>query len=128
MLKKTISSGSLWEKNFGYSRAVIIGSIIHIAGTTSVDPLGNTIGMNNPYEQTKYILFKIKKILEGNGFNIKDVVRTRIYVTNMAFSDHIGKAHYEYFKEVLPVSTMIEINKLINSELLVEIEAEGIKI
>ena len=128
MLKKTISSGTSWEKNFGYSRVVIIGSSIHIAGTTSVDSSGNIIGKNNPYEQTKYILHKIKKILEENGFNIIDVIRTRMYVTNIAYCDDIGKAHFEYFKDVLPVSTMIEINNLIDSELLVEIEAEGIKI
>ena len=127
MLKKTISSGTSWENNFGYSRDIIIGSSIYIAGTTSVDLSGKIIGISNPYEQTKYILSKIKKILEENGFDIQDVIRTRIFVTNITFSNDIGKAHFECFKKGLPVSTMIEINKLIDLKLLVEIEAERIK-
>lgn len=127
MVRRNISSGTNWEVNFGYSRAVIINSAIHIAGTTAIDYNGNIIGKNNAYEQTKYILSKIKAILEDNEFEMGDIIRTRIFITDIHYSDQVGKAHYEYFNEIRPVSTMVEVNKLIGPELLVEIEVDGIK-
>lgn len=127
MTRINIASGTIWEKNFGYSRAVIIDSTIHISGTTSVDTDGKIIGKDNAYEQAKYILYKIKTTLEQNGFTINDIVRTRIYLTDIHNSDKVGKAHYEYFKNIRPVATMVEVTNLVNDNLLVEIEAYGVK-
>ncbi len=120
-----ISSGAKWENIVGYSRAVRIGNIIEVAGTTAID--GEIIiGPGNAYEQTKYIIQKIEKALNDVGAQLSDVVRTRIYVTDISQWDAVGKAHGEFFANIKPVTTMVEVNALINPAMLVEIEATAI--
>ena len=121
-----ISSGAKWEDIVGYSRAVRIGNVIEVAGTTAVDESGNLVGADDPYEQTKYILTKIEKALLAAGATLQDVVRTRIFTTDISRWEEIGRAHGEFFKEIKPAATMVEVKALINPELLVEVEASVI--
>jgi len=121
-----ISSGAKWEDIIGYSRAVKIGNIIEVAGTSALDENGNIVGINNPYEQAKFILAKIEKALTSAGASLKDVVRTRMFVTDISRWEEIGMAHGEYFREIKPVATMVEVKSLISPEMLVEIEATAI--
>lgn len=125
-MRKNISSGAIWEDIVGYSRAVKINQHIEVAGTTAVNEQNEIIGLGDAYLQTKYILEKIAKALGEAGAEMKDVVRTRIYLTNIEHWEAVGKAHGEVFKHIKPASTMLEVNKLINPELLVEIEATAI--
>lgn len=124
--RQNYSSGAKWENKVGYSRAVKIGNQIFISGTTSVDDSGNIIGINNAYEQTKFILQKIAFILRDLKSSLNDVVRTRMFVTNISDWEMIGKAHGEFFGEIKPAATMVEVNKLIDDNLLVEIEVDAI--
>ena len=117
-----ISSGAKWEDIIGYSRAVRIGNVIEVAGTTAVDESGQVVGLNNPFEQARFILSKIEKALMQAGATMKDVMRTRMFVTDMSQWEEIGKAHGMYFKDIKPASTMVEVKSLISTELLVEIE------
>lgn len=110
----------------GYSRAVRVGNIIEIAGTTAVDEHGNIYGENNAYEQTTYILKKIDKFLTIAGASMNQVVRTRMFVTDISLWEEIGKAHGAFFKDIKPAATMVEVSKLISPDLLVEIEATAI--
>jgi enamine deaminase RidA (YjgF/YER057c/UK114 family) len=121
-----ISSGAKWEDIVGYSRAVRTGNVIEVAGTTAVDERGEIAGLNNPYEQTKYILAKIEKALIEAGASMKDVVRTRMFVTDISKWEEIGRAHGEFFREIKPAASMIEVKGLINPDLLVEIEVTAI--
>ena len=121
-----ISSGAKWEDIVGYSRAVRVGNIIEVAGTTAVDEQGVVVGMNNPYEQTRFVLSKIEKALISAGASMKDVVRTRTFVTDISRWEEIGRAHGEYFKGIKPAATMVEVKALISPELLVEIEVTAI--
>ena len=121
-----ISSGAKWEDIVGYSRAVRIGNMIEVAGTTAVDENGQVVGLNDPGGQTKFILSKIEKALTAAGASLKDVVRTRMFVTNIADWETIGRAHGLYFKDIKPVATMVEVKSLISPELLIEIEATAI--
>lgn len=121
-----ISSGAKWEDIVGYSRAVRVGNIIEVAGTTSVDERGEVVGLNDPYEQTKYILQKIEKALVEAGASLKDVTRTRMFVTDISKWEEIGRAHGEFFREIKPAASMIEVKGLISPELLVEIEATAV--
>jgi enamine deaminase RidA (YjgF/YER057c/UK114 family) len=121
-----ISSGAKWEDIVGYSRSVRVGNTVEVAGTTAVDERGETVGVNNPYEQTKYALAKIEKALIQAGASMKDVVRTRMFVTDISKWEEIGKAHGEFFKEIKPAASMIEVKGLINPDLLVEIEVTAI--
>ena len=121
-----ISSGAKWEDIVGYSRAVRVGNMIEVAGTTAVDERGEIVGLNNPYEQTKYILVKIEKALIEAGASMKDVVRTRMFVTDISKWEEIGKAHGEFFRAIKPAASMIEVKGLINPDLLVEIEVTAI--
>ena len=125
MKRQNISSGAVWEDIVGYSRAVRIGNTIEVAGTTATNG-DEVIGIGSPYEQTKYTLQKIEKALEQSGASLRDVVRTRIYVTDISQWEEIGRAHGEFFKSIKPASTMVEVSALINPELLVEIEATAI--
>ena len=118
-----ISSGVKWEDIVGYSRAVKIGNVIEVAGTTALDGEGNLVGSNDPYEQTRYILAKIEKALNSAGATLMDVVRTRIFTTDISRWEEIGRAHGEFFREIKPASTMVEVKALINPTMLVEIEA-----
>ena len=121
-----VASGVKWEDMIGYSRAVRIGNVIEVAGTTALDEAGNLVGADNPYEQTRYIITKIEKALSQAGATLKDIVRTRIFTTDISRWEEIGRAHGEYFREIKPVSTMVEVNSLINPEMLIEIEVTAI--
>jgi enamine deaminase RidA (YjgF/YER057c/UK114 family) len=121
-----ISSGTKWEELVGYSRAVRIGNIIEVAGTTAVDEHGQVVGPGDAGEQTKFILSKIERALTSAGATLKDVVRTRMFVTNMADWEKIGNVHGLYFKDIKPAATMVEVKSLISPELLVEIEVTAI--
>ncbi|MGM0240927.1 RidA family protein [Enterococcus sp. AZ103] len=125
MKRKNISGNSPWENVVGYSRAVKIGNTIEIAGTTAVKH-GKTIGVGDPYVQTKSILESIEKLLISEGSKMEDVVRTRMFVTNIADWEKIAKAHGEFFKDIKPASTMVEVSSLIDKELLIEIEVSAI--
>jgi enamine deaminase RidA (YjgF/YER057c/UK114 family) len=121
-----ISSGAKWENIVGYSRAVRVGNVIEVTGTVAVDDSGNVIGRNDPYLQTKFVLQKIEKILIQAGASMNDVVRTRMFVTDISRWEEYGKAHNEFFHEIKPCTSMIEISRLISSDYLVEIEATAI--
>ncbi len=119
------SSGSPWEDIVGYSRAVKVGNTIEVTGTVA-DHEGQLLGGNDPYLQTKYALDKIKATLESAGATIEDVVRTRLFVTNIDDWEAIGKAHQEVFGTIKPCTTMVEVSRLIDKKYLVEIEATAI--
>lgn len=121
-----ISSGVKWEDIVGYSRAVKIGDVIEVAGTTALDDEGNLVGPDDPYEQTRFIIAKIEKALISAGASLTDVVRTRIFTTDISRWEEIGRAHGEFFKNIKPASTMVEVKALINSAMLVEIEATAV--
>jgi enamine deaminase RidA (YjgF/YER057c/UK114 family) len=120
------SSGAKWEDIVGYSRAVRIGNIIEVAGTTAVDEKGQVVGPGDPAEQTKFILSQIEKALTSAGALLEDVVRTRMFVTKVADWESIGKVHGLYFKNIKPAATMVEVRSLISPELLVEIEVSAV--
>jgi enamine deaminase RidA (YjgF/YER057c/UK114 family) len=125
MKRQNISSGTAWEDMIGYSRAVRIGNTIEVAGTTATD--GDlVIGKGNAYEQTKFILRKIEKALHEAGATLTDVIRTRMYVTDITQWQEIGRAHGEVFKTIKPASTMVQVSALINPDLIIEIEATAI--
>lgn len=121
-----ISSGAKWEDIVGYSRAVRVGNIIEVAGTTAVDERGEIIGLSDPYLQTKFILQKIEKALIEADASLKDVTRTRMFVTDISQWEEIGRAHGELFCEIKPAASMIEVKGLISPGLLVEIEVTAI--
>ena len=121
-----ISSGAKWEEIVGYCRAVRLGNVVEVAGTTAVDEAGATVGAGNPYAQTIYILQKIEKALHQAGASMQDVVRTRMFVTDITRWEEVGRAHGEFFRDVRPAATMVEVNALISPELMVEIEVSAI--
>ena len=124
-MRQQIGSGSSWEETVGYSRAVRVGNIIEVAGTTAMD--GDTlIGKDDLYGQTKFIFQKIDKALQQLGSSLNDVVRTRMFVTNISNWEMAGKAHGEFFAGIKPVTTLLEVKCLINEDLLIEIEATAI--
>lgn len=126
-MKKRINipAGTIWEDVVGYSRAVKVGNIIEVSGTAAVDT-GKVVGKGDAYGQTKFILDRINNTLESLGSGIKDVVRTRIYVTDISKWEEIGKAHGEFFKDVKPATAMVEVKSLIDPDMIVEIEATAI--
>ena len=121
-----ISSGVMWESKVGYSRAVKIGNIIAVSGTTAIVD-GEVIGENDYYIQTKTILEKIRTALIEAGAGMEDVIRTRIYVKDISNWEAVGKAHSEFFGKIRPASTMVEISSLVDKKMLVEIEADAYK-
>lgn len=126
MKRTNYSSGAKWEDIVGYSRAVRIGNTIEVTGTVAVDENNNLVGGNNAYDQTKFILQKIEKVLERAGASLKDVIRTRMFVTDISRWEEYGRAHGECFKDIKPCTSMIEIKGLIAPEYLIEIEATAV--
>ncbi len=124
-MRTKISSGSKWEEIVGYSRAIQVGNLIEVAGTTAMD--GDTlVGKDDLYAQTVFIIRKIENVLAELGGSLNDVIRTRMFVTNIAEWEKAGKAHGEFFKTIRPVTTMVEVSSLISKDLLIEIEATAI--
>ena len=126
MKRTNYSSGTKWEDIIGYSRAVKIGNIIEVTGTVAADENSLPVGKDDAYSQTKFIIEKIEKVLQQAGASLKDVVRTRMFVTDISRWEEYGKAHGEFFKNIKPCTSMVEVKGLIAPEYLIEIEATAI--
>jgi len=125
--RKLLSSGAKWEEIVGYSRAIRVGNVIEVSGTTAVNEKNEVIGKGDAYAQTRFIIEKAEKALIELGSSLEDVFRTRMYTTNMIHWEEIGRAHGDFFREIKPVSTLVEVSGLIDRDLLIEIEFTAIQ-
>ena len=123
MERRRVSDGTEWEREVGYSRAVRAGGTVHVAGTTATDGDGDPVAPGDPYEQTRHALGLVADALEEAGASVEDVVRTRMFVTDLDVWEAVGRAHGEVFGEIRPAATMVEVDALIDPDLCVEVEA-----
>jgi enamine deaminase RidA (YjgF/YER057c/UK114 family) len=126
MSRQLISSGAPWESVIGYSRAVRVGNFVAVSGTTAINAEGQLVGKDDPYAQTIFIIQKMEKALKEAGAELKDVIRTRMFVTDISKWEAVGRAHGEFFKDIRPAATMVEVSKLIDTGLMIEIEMDAV--